>query len=196
MSLITDGILIAASLTACFYCLVLNVRLKALRNTETGIGATITKLTDSVVELEASLSETKAAHSHSVEKLEDLVGEAGTLADFLSDLLEQAEAAEINPPASAKATPNETPSKTPEETPAETAPEAKTAPEETISEDKEKELPTDIPLDLDSGDINLDETAEDQPADTDEKSDKDNTEDDFSIELDFEADEPMKAGVG
>lgn len=168
MSLITDGILIAASLTACFYCLVLNFRLKALRNTETGIGATITQLTDSVGDLETSLAETKGAAALTAEKLEDLVGEAGTLADFLSDLLEKAETPQISlsdQPASPEAPPSE---------PA-------------AEEGKEDELPTDIPLSLDYGD------GEEPSAASDESDDDDSI---ISIDIDYDEDETLNAGTG
>ena len=183
MSLITDGILIAASLTACFYCLVLNVRLKALRNTDSGIGATISQLSASVSELQNSLSETQAASKIGAEKLEDLVGEAGTLADFLSELLEQAETAREGLTAGP-------------------------APQEGVAGEAEEPL-TGIPLDLDyddtqeagapdaaAPDLNIELDYEDGPSDEPASEKDESNEDTVPIDLEDQDEEPLKTGTG
>jgi len=186
MSLITDGILIAASITACFYCFVLNIRLKALRSTKSGIGATISELSNSVGELEISLAKTKDANSLAAEKLEDLVGEAGTLADFLSDLLERAETAKD----------------TLDTAPGSDKPEAITA-------DKQASAPTEISLEFDADKTASDGQDEEKPGEAPEidlkieldteKSDAEEAEprdDTISIDLDYDKEETRKTGTG
>lgn len=89
MSLITDILLLFASLGALFYCLILNRRLSALQNTNNGLGAAIASLTKSVRETKATLSETNALADEAVERLQPLIDEAKSASESLEGMLEQ-----------------------------------------------------------------------------------------------------------
>ena len=62
MTLIADGLLIAAALTAALYCHVLSRRLRRLRDMDGGVGAAIATLSDQVDALRGALA---AARSQS-----------------------------------------------------------------------------------------------------------------------------------
>ncbi|MEM6438976.1 MAG: hypothetical protein AAF763_04645, partial [Pseudomonadota bacterium] len=62
MTLIADGLLIAAALTAALYCHVLSRRLRRLRDMDGGVGAAIAAMSDQVDALRGALA---AARSQS-----------------------------------------------------------------------------------------------------------------------------------
>ncbi len=93
MTLVMDGLLLMASVTACLYCFLLNRRLKNLNNLQGGIGATILQMTSSLSELETSLEEAKKSSAEASGRVSEMIDHGGALAELLYKLVERAEAA-------------------------------------------------------------------------------------------------------
>lgn len=93
MTLITDGFLILASLTACLYCFVLKRRLTGMTDLQEGIGATIAQMASSAEDLQRSFDEAKKSSDEASERASALIDAGGDLAALLSDLVERTEAA-------------------------------------------------------------------------------------------------------
>ena len=89
MNLIVDFILLAASGAACFYCWVLNSRLKSLTSTKDGLQTGIAALSQSAEDMQNTMSETKSATGENAERLEALLEETDKKIPELHDLLRQ-----------------------------------------------------------------------------------------------------------
>lgn len=87
MSFIADGLLIAGALTAAFYCWILSVRVKGLKDLDTGLGAAIASLSSQVNEMQTALKKTQAATGASISEMESLADRAETAANQLRLML-------------------------------------------------------------------------------------------------------------
>jgi uncharacterized protein YoxC len=76
MALILDFLLLAASGAACFYCWVLNTRIKALTSTKDGINTGIAALSQSADDMQAAMANTKDQATADSVKLESLLEDA------------------------------------------------------------------------------------------------------------------------
>lgn len=93
MTLVTDGFLILASLTACLYCFVLKRRLTRMMDLQDGIGATIAQMASSAEDLQESFDEAKKSSADASEKASKLIDAGGDLAALLTGLIDRTEAA-------------------------------------------------------------------------------------------------------
>lgn len=89
MNLIVDFILLAASGAACFYCWVLNARLKSLTSTKDGLKTGIAALSQSAEDMQNAMSETKSLAGDHAERLKALLEETDRKIPELNDLLRQ-----------------------------------------------------------------------------------------------------------
>lgn len=89
MNLIVDFILLAASGAACFYCWVLNTRLKSLTSTKDGLQTGIAALSQSAEDMQSAMSETKNLAGEHAERLQALLDETDKKIPELHDLLRQ-----------------------------------------------------------------------------------------------------------
>ena len=89
MALIIDFLLLAASGAACFYCVMLSRRLKALTNAEDGFQTGIAALSQSAEDMQAALAKTKDGANESAAHLEALLEETNRRIPELQDLLQQ-----------------------------------------------------------------------------------------------------------
>ena len=87
LSIIADGLLISAAAAAGFYCFILARRLKALKNTDTGVGAAIAAMSTQVDEIRVALDQAKATSRASTDRLAELTTTATTTADRLEGLV-------------------------------------------------------------------------------------------------------------
>ena len=108
MSLIADGLLIVAGLTAGLYCFVLSRRLKAFSSTETGIGQEIRQLNATLAETREALSEAQSSAKAEAEALARDIAHARKLSTQLTNVIAEAERAKAN-----LATPQDTPTERP-----------------------------------------------------------------------------------
>jgi uncharacterized protein YoxC len=76
MAFILDFLLLAASGAACFYCWVLNTRIKALTSTKDGINTGIAALSQSADDMQAAMTNTKDQAAADSVKLEALIEDA------------------------------------------------------------------------------------------------------------------------
>ncbi len=97
MALIVDFLLLAASGAACFYCWVLNKRIKALTSTKDGIHTGIAALSQSAEEMQSAMASTKDQAAAGSTKLEALIEDANkkipelqTLANQIQEISERA----------------------------------------------------------------------------------------------------------
>lgn len=110
MTLVThaaDLLMIAASLGAALYCLILSRRLSRLTSFDTGIGGAIAVLSAQVDEMKSALTEAKAGSDGAGQQLQALVGQAQEISGELElmiaachDFAEEAltvQAAEVPP---------------------------------------------------------------------------------------------------
>ena len=93
MSLIADGLLIAAALTAGIYCFVLSRRLKAFAGTESGIGKQIKELTTTLDETRTALKEAQESAAKQSETLARDIGQARKLSTNITNLIANAQSA-------------------------------------------------------------------------------------------------------
>lgn len=103
MSLIADGLMIVAGLTAGLYCLVLSRRLRQLSDSGQGIGAQIRQLSDAIAETRGAVAEARKTSAESGARLGREMKKAEGLIAELRKAAE--EAASARPPA--KATPRD-----------------------------------------------------------------------------------------
>jgi len=89
MALIVDFLLLAASGAACFYCWVLNTRIKALTNTKDGIHTGIAALSQSAEEMQNAMASTKDQTVEDSTKLDALINEANKKIPELESLASQ-----------------------------------------------------------------------------------------------------------
>ncbi|MEO1101834.1 MAG: hypothetical protein AAFW65_08305 [Pseudomonadota bacterium] len=81
-----DIALFLVSFAACFYCLVLSRRLKALHDTKDGIGATIMALSKSISTMSTTTDDTRARASEMATQLSGLMDEADRMCARVKDL--------------------------------------------------------------------------------------------------------------
>lgn len=93
MDLIADGLLIAGTLAAAFYCWVLSRRVKSLKDLDQGLGAAIASLSKQVDEMQRALGETKLAAEEAFSDLEIQTEAAREEADRLEKLTVKSEPA-------------------------------------------------------------------------------------------------------
>ncbi len=89
MALIVDFLLLAASGAACFYCWVLNTRIKALTNTKDGIHTGIAALSQSADDMQAAMTDTKDQATANSTQLEELIEDANKKIPELQMLVSQ-----------------------------------------------------------------------------------------------------------
>jgi len=89
MTLIIDFLLLAASGAACFYCWVLNTRLKSLTSTKDGLHSGIAALSQSAEDMQSAMSETKTLAGEQAERLQATIDEAAEKTEKLEELLRQ-----------------------------------------------------------------------------------------------------------
>lgn len=87
MTLITDGLMIAAALFAGAYCLVLSRRLRALKDLDSGVGGAIMRMTRALEDARLALEEAKAANRDGNKELKDLIVRAEAASGQLRILL-------------------------------------------------------------------------------------------------------------
>jgi len=76
MTLIVDFLLLAASGAACFYCWVLNTRIKTLTSTKDGLHSGIVALSQSADEMQTAMASTKNETENRSASLQQLLDEA------------------------------------------------------------------------------------------------------------------------
>ena len=76
MDLVIDFLLLAASATATFYCIVLNRRLRGLTGAKEGLGAGIAALSKSAEDVKTAVASTKASADAAAARIERLIKEA------------------------------------------------------------------------------------------------------------------------
>ncbi len=86
-----DIALFLVSFAACFYCLVLSRRLKALHDTKDGIGATIMALSKSISTMSTTTDETRAKASEMATQLSSLLDEADRMCARIKNLTQTME---------------------------------------------------------------------------------------------------------
>lgn len=87
MTLVADGLMIAAAMVAAVYCLVLSARIRRLRETEGGLGGAIAALSRQVEGMQGALGEAKRVSGASARELRELVARAEMAAGRLELLL-------------------------------------------------------------------------------------------------------------
>ncbi|MEZ5798724.1 MAG: hypothetical protein R3D63_15340 [Paracoccaceae bacterium] len=87
MQLIADMLMIAATLGASIYCLVLATRLRKFTTLETGMGGAIAVLSAQVDDMTRALEKARGVASSSERNLEELTGRADVLARRLELLM-------------------------------------------------------------------------------------------------------------
>ncbi|MFZ1470063.1 MAG: hypothetical protein WAT09_13965 [Paracoccaceae bacterium] len=87
MELIADMLMIAASVGAAVYCLVLAARLRKFTTLETGMGGAIAVLSAQVDDMTRALEKARGVTSSSEQNLQDLTGRAEVLAKRLELLM-------------------------------------------------------------------------------------------------------------
>lgn len=102
MELIANGLLLAGTAAAAFYCYVLARRVKALTDLDTGLGGAITALSRQVEEMRASVDLAKKVSGSSAKELVAMTARAeiaaGRLELLLATLHENADTAVKDPP--------------------------------------------------------------------------------------------------
>lgn len=105
MDLIADSLLVGGAIAATFYCWVLSVRLRSLKDLDNGLGGAIAGLSRQVDEMKTTLKAAKTQSEASQAELDDLAARADKAAERLRDLLEDAESTERAHRRSAKIAP-------------------------------------------------------------------------------------------
>lgn len=106
MDLIANGLLLAGTLAAVFYCYILARRVKGLTDLDTGLGGAITALSTQVDEMKASFDSAKQVSGASVNELVAMTARAeiaaGRLELLLATLHENSEVVAKHEPAVAE----------------------------------------------------------------------------------------------
>ncbi len=89
MAFIVDFLLLAASGAACFYCWVLNTRIKALTSTKDGIHTGIAALSQSADDMQTAMANTKDQAAENSSQLEALIEDANKKIPELQTLTSQ-----------------------------------------------------------------------------------------------------------
>ena len=87
MTVIMDGLLVAATIFAGSYCWVLSRRVRALMDLDKGLGGAITTMTRQIEQAKLALDEAKAAGRGNREELQALIGKADAAAAQLRMLM-------------------------------------------------------------------------------------------------------------
>ena len=87
----TDIALIVISLIACLYCVLLGRKLKALQNTNDGLGATIAAFTKATAEISAATQQSCIRASQQATKLSQLIGDSEVACRKLKQLADETE---------------------------------------------------------------------------------------------------------
>ena len=87
MAIITDLLMLAATLTAGVYCIVLSKRLKNFTDLEEGVGGAIAILSVQVDDLTKALKDAQSQSQVSSKRLSELTSQAETYANKLEMLL-------------------------------------------------------------------------------------------------------------
>ncbi len=88
VNILVDGILLSASIAACFYCVLLSRRVRSLASADHGVGKGIADMTEAVERLNASLEQTRMAVRNESETLQQQLLEARGLSEQAGSLLE------------------------------------------------------------------------------------------------------------
>lgn len=88
MALIVDFLLLAATGGACFYCWILNRRLKALTSNEDGFQSGISALAHSAEEMQNTMRSAQASAKEDAERLQGLLNACDEKASQLNGILE------------------------------------------------------------------------------------------------------------
>lgn len=98
MEIISDGLLLAGTMAAAFYCFVLARRVRGLTDLDTGLGGAITTLSRQVNDMKSSVDVAKQATGASAEELIAMTARAeiaaGRLELLLATLHENTDAAD------------------------------------------------------------------------------------------------------
>ena len=100
MDLIADGLLLAGAVTAAFYCWILSVRVKGLKDLDTGLGSAIAALSHRVKDMQTTLQSAKSATGEKMSDLEELSKRAERATKDLKKLLAAVAAAKDQPKSS------------------------------------------------------------------------------------------------
>ncbi len=87
MDLLANGLLLAATIAAAFYCYVLAQRVKGLTDLDTGLGGAITALSRQVDEMKASVDAARQISGKSARELSEMTARAEIAAGRLELLL-------------------------------------------------------------------------------------------------------------
>ncbi len=87
MTVIMDGLLVAATIFAGTYCWVLSRRVRALMDLDKGLGGAITTMTRQIEQAKLALDEAKAAGRGNRDELQALIGKADAAAAQLRMLM-------------------------------------------------------------------------------------------------------------
>lgn len=88
VNILVDGILLSASIAACFYCVLLSRRVRSLASANHGVGKGIADMTEAVERLNVSLEQTRMAARTESETLQRQLTEARGLSERTGNLLE------------------------------------------------------------------------------------------------------------
>ncbi len=88
MDMIIDFMLLAASGAAVFYCVILSRKLEGLKNTEKGLGATITTMSQTVDQARSTVVLAKESSSQSVKELTPLIEEMRTIMPKVTEMID------------------------------------------------------------------------------------------------------------
>jgi len=94
MDLIADSLLIGGAIAAAFYCWVLSVRVRSLKDLDKGLGGAIAGLSKQVDDMQTTLKAAKSFSETSKADLDALAERAEHASDRLRDLLDEAETVE------------------------------------------------------------------------------------------------------
>ena len=89
MELIADGLLIVGAMAAAFYCWVLSVRVKGLKDLDTGVGGAIASLSAQVDEMRTALKAAQSVTGASVSDLQSTTKRAEKVARRLEEFLDE-----------------------------------------------------------------------------------------------------------
>ena len=88
MELIIDFMLLAASGAAVFYCVILNRKLEALRNTEKGLGSTIASMSQTVDNAHSTVVLAKESSKQSIAELTPLIEEMRLIMPKVTEMID------------------------------------------------------------------------------------------------------------
>lgn len=96
MTMLINILTMALCIGAMTYCYVLGKQVKSLRNMREGVGALIEDMIKTTNDLQYAFEVTKQTVSNEYERLRDTIDEGAALSDYLTTLIENAQAIEHN----------------------------------------------------------------------------------------------------